>query len=79
MKKCSNCFETKPVTEFYVKHTKLKDGTIRPGHQSRCKACNPEVVAGYHARARQRLHDQISNIEHNLGEQHGQGTSQCTE
>lgn len=39
MKKCSNCFQLKPLTEFYVK---------RPnGHQSRCKSCNAEVVAAY--------------------------------
>lgn len=51
MKKCSNCFQTKPLDDFYVK---------RPsGHQSRCKACNTEVVAGYKARAHQKLFDQI--------------------
>lgn len=37
-KKCSNCFQVKPVSEFYRK---------LDGYQSRCKACNAEVVAGY--------------------------------
>lgn len=35
MKKCSNCFKAKPLAEFYRK---------RDRHQSRCKACNAEVV-----------------------------------
>lgn len=38
-KKCLNCFRFKPVTEFYAK---------LDGYQSRCKACNAEVVRGYH-------------------------------
>jgi hypothetical protein len=44
MRLCSNCFQMKDVKDFYVK---------RPnGHQSRCKVCNAEVVAGYHDRAK---------------------------
>lgn len=35
MKRCSNCFQTKPVDQFYVKRGY--------GHQSRCKLCNREV------------------------------------
>lgn len=46
MKKCSNCFQQKPLTEFYTK--KEKSGKI--GRQSRCKACNAEVVRGYKQR-----------------------------
>lgn len=45
MKKCSNCFQLKPLTEFYVKRWKGKEA-----HQSRCKACNAEVVRGYRRR-----------------------------
>lgn len=42
MKKCSNCFKLKPTQEFY---------TRRSGYQqSRCKACNAEVVRGYRER-----------------------------
>jgi hypothetical protein len=35
MKRCNNCFETKPLTEFYVKRGF--------GYQSRCKKCNAEI------------------------------------
>lgn len=42
-KKCSNCFQIKPLSEFY---RKLKR------YQSRCKACNAEVVRGYMERKR---------------------------
>lgn len=42
-KKCSNCFQVKPLEAFYRK--------LR-AHQSRCKACNAEVVRGYYARFR---------------------------
>lgn len=43
MKKCSNCFQFKPLDEFYRK---------LDGHQARCKACNAEVVSGYRERLR---------------------------
>lgn len=43
MKKCSNCFQFKPLDEFYRKID---------GHQARCKACNAEVVRGYRERLR---------------------------
>lgn len=48
VKKCSNCFKTKPVSEFYRKLNH---------YQSRCKACNAEVVAGYYERRIQSLVD----------------------
>lgn len=38
MRRCSNCFKTKDESDFYRK---------LDGLQSRCKACNNEVVAGY--------------------------------
>ncbi len=41
-KPCSNCFQVKPLAEFYKKLS---------GFQSRCKACNAEVVRGYYARS----------------------------
>jgi hypothetical protein len=41
MRRCSNCFKEKPLTEFYPK--------LR-GYQSRCKGCNAEVVYAYSAR-----------------------------
>ena len=48
-KKCSNCFDSKPVSEFYVK---------RPsGYQSRCKKCNPEVCKGYRERKKREVID----------------------
>jgi hypothetical protein len=50
-KKCSNCFKIKPVTEFYRKLDRW---------QSRCKACNAEVVYGYNYRAKLRLRDQLN-------------------
>lgn len=39
MKKCSNCFRVKALSEFYVKRGY--------GHQSRCKSCNAEVCYVY--------------------------------
>ena len=48
-KKCSNCFKIKPVEEFYVSRTK---GPNR--YQSRCKACNSEVVQGSRYRRQQK-------------------------
>lgn len=45
MRKCSNCFESKPLAEFYTRKGKGSDG-----YQLRCKACNAEVVAGYRRR-----------------------------
>lgn len=50
-KKCSNCFEEKPLNEFYVKREKQGRYVYR---QSRCKACNPEVVASYRKQRRER-------------------------
>lgn len=48
-KKCSNCFKTKPVEEFYRKlHS----------YQSRCKECNPQVVKGYKNRLDQKKRDE---------------------
>ncbi len=38
MKKCSNCFQVKPLDAFYRKLNR---------HQSRCKQCNAEVVYSY--------------------------------
>ena len=52
LRKCSNCFKEKPISEFYVKRwPSYRDGQ---GFQSRCKACNAEVVRGYHKRKRER-------------------------
>lgn len=39
MKRCSNCFQYKPLDQFYRKLTY---------YQSRCKGCNAEVVYSYH-------------------------------
>lgn len=41
-KKCTNCFQLKPLTEFY---RKLKR------HQARCKDCNAEVCRSDRERA----------------------------
>jgi hypothetical protein len=46
MRRCSNCFQEKPDTEFYRKLN---------GLQSRCKGCNAAVVRGYSRRRRSRL------------------------
>jgi hypothetical protein len=45
-RKCSNCFRAKPVSEFYRKLA---------SYQSRCKACNAEVVRSFAHSRRQRL------------------------
>lgn len=37
-KKCGNCFKYKPLEMFY---------TRKDTHQSRCKACNREVVLAW--------------------------------
>jgi hypothetical protein len=42
-KKCSNCFQVKPISEFYRKCDR---------HQSRCKSCNAEVCFVYRNRLR---------------------------
>lgn len=47
MKKCSNCFQLKPLTDFYVKRA-------QNSYQSRCKKCNPEVCKAYAKRRFQR-------------------------
>lgn len=44
MKRCSNCFQSKPLSAFYRKLS---------GLQSRCKTCNAEVVRAY---ARRKQH-----------------------
>ncbi len=51
--KCSNCFKHKPLHEFYEKRG------ARSGRQSRCKACNAEVVRGYQSRKRQEMLDRV--------------------
>lgn len=55
MRKCSNCFTHKPVTEFYVKRGKSYRNGI--GLQSRCKGCSKEVAAAYAARKKARIRD----------------------
>lgn len=48
-KKCANCFQVKPIEEFYLKRF--------PGRlyrQARCKPCNKEVCAAYRASALRR-------------------------
>ena len=50
MKKCSNCFQLKPETAFYIKRWRA-----HVGRQSRCKACNAEVARTYSRRRRARL------------------------
>lgn len=42
-KRCSNCFELKPVDQFYRKLDR---------HQSRCKQCNNEVCFAWRNRHR---------------------------
>jgi hypothetical protein len=44
-KKCSNCFQIKPLSAFYTR--KAHDG-----YQTCCKACKPEVCRGYRLRKR---------------------------
>jgi len=44
-KKCTNCFKLKSKSEFYTRKS-------HDGYQSRCKACNTEVVKGYRTRAK---------------------------
>lgn len=51
-KKCSNCFQLKHNDKFYVKRANNKIT-----RQSRCKACNNEVVQGYKLRKKQEFND----------------------
>lgn len=46
MKKCTNCFQLKPEDAFYRKLA---------WRQSRCKACNAEVVRGYVRRKQEKV------------------------
>jgi hypothetical protein len=46
MKRCWNCFKIKPESEFYVRRYLGK-----VGFQTRCKACNSEVVAAWRERS----------------------------
>lgn len=46
--KCWNCFKTKKLEEFYPNRTK------KQAYQTRCKACNAEVMRGYMQRKRER-------------------------
>lgn len=48
-KKCINCYQVKPVTEFYLKS---QNEFGKKYWQTRCKACNSEVQAGYRHSAR---------------------------
>ncbi len=50
MRRCSNCFKKKPDSEFYPRRAYGPKG-----RQSRCKACNAEVVRGYWQRARENV------------------------
>jgi hypothetical protein len=45
MKRCPNCFQEKPESEFFPRRVGAK---VRL--QSRCRACNVEVVAGWRKR-----------------------------
>jgi hypothetical protein len=49
--KCSNCFQEKPETEFYLRLRRDPSA----GRQHRCKTCNAEVVRGYNHRRKARL------------------------
>jgi hypothetical protein len=46
MKKCINCYETKPLTEFYPKSQIY--------YQSWCKQCAPEVQKAWKKRKQQK-------------------------
>lgn len=45
MKRCSNCFQEKPLDQFYKKLDR---------YQARCKSCNTEVCFVYRNRKRPR-------------------------
>lgn len=47
LRKCSNCYCEKPVTEFYTKKYKTNSGQIYLGFQNRCKPCNSEISTAY--------------------------------
>lgn len=47
MKKCSNCFKDKPLTDFYVKRKILKNGQVSKSRRHACKECWIEITVGY--------------------------------
>lgn len=53
-KKCSNCFQTKPVSEFYRKKNR---------YQARCKGCNAEVCFVYRNRFKPEKIDQYFEVK----------------
>lgn len=66
-KKCSNCFRIKPTEAFYRKRDPKRGVDT---WQSRCKDCNAEVVAGYHARARGRSRFHRRELTSTIPESH---------
>lgn len=58
-KKCSNCFASKHVDDFYPR-SKNKLPTRPQDYQSRCIDCNPEVVRGYNQRKREALRNELN-------------------
>lgn len=49
MKACSHCGEVKPLDSFYPSRARSPNG-----RQSRCKACNAEVLRSYRAARKER-------------------------
>jgi len=50
-RRCYNCFQTKPLSEFYRKGRRPPPLRLAD-FQARCKGCNAEVVRGYNQRKR---------------------------
>jgi hypothetical protein len=57
MRKCNNCFQIKPLTEFYKK---------KAGHQYACKSCAKELVYGYRLRKIENKWDKIYKDDKNV-------------
>lgn len=43
VKKCGNCFKTKPLDEFYI----IKSSNKKDGRQNECKRCRTEICYVY--------------------------------
>lgn len=57
-KKCTTCGETKPLSEFYKKHTS------RDGHRTKCKPCCQAWLKEYNKRPEVAATRQKKNREH---------------
>jgi hypothetical protein len=50
-RRCSNCFKTLPLRDFYLQKKSNRGSLIPKHYQSRCKSCNAEVCRGLYQRS----------------------------